>query len=266
MPGLLDMYGSLSPTQQRGLLSDPMLIQRLTAGWAAPQFSFAPRDDNGNNNPIPGIGTRVASQVASPSRFSALVANPAAGLANIGGGIGGGLLGNMVGDFGRNTTGQIGGGLGSGGGALLGQALIPIPGVGAAVGAFGGNILGRALGGLFGGKPSVGPGGGSNVRIADGQAVGEFANGDNGYGPNSGSSLALARQSAQALNALAASRGKMLTPEAAGGIGEQGGRLWIGFGGPTTDTTRDRAVADFVRAAVERGGVSGLTLSDLGWA
>lgn len=106
-------------------------------------------------NPIPAAG--MMGPVAPTGLFGATTLSQAMG----GGAIGGALAG-MLGLGSGNMIMDTGLGLG---GALLGQALIPIPGLGAGIGSF----LGTALGGVFGKKtPPRTTIGGSIIPDAEG--------------------------------------------------------------------------------------------------
>lgn len=69
------------------------------------------------------------------------------------GSYGGQLVGTGIG--GGGGMAQAGSSLGATGGAILGQAFIPIPGVGAAIGGFAGGALGGLLGGQFDSKALI---------------------------------------------------------------------------------------------------------------
>jgi hypothetical protein len=85
--------------------------------------------------------------------FGGMASNLAAtpNWAMAGGGIVGGLASKMLFDFDSQAE-SIGHTVGSAAGAIIGQALIPIPGVGAIIGSFLGGSGGGFLGGLFGGE------------------------------------------------------------------------------------------------------------------
>lgn len=245
----------------RSLITNPLgrIVESATGGP-----SLGPGGAGGIFSLFGNLGTSVAGSALS----SAL------GLPSIGGsimsGLGGLFGGGAAAAGGIAATGTAGAALGIGAGAsgaagigamgslaaALGPALSVAGPAALAVGA------GFALSKLFGGKPSVGPGGGSGVMFNGSGVEGRFLNGDNGY--SGGQTLALASRAADALNQLAQRLGTTVTPAAQGAFGEGQGKLWFGLESDPArpQTTPENAVSDYLKFAIERGALAGITSVD----
>ena len=208
----------------------------------------------------------------------------AAGASVAGGGSGGGLMSLFSG---AGTAISSGFGLSSlfGGGAAAAQGIGLAGSLGAPIGASAAGLSGGAgIAGLaplfsnpvtgalavaglafgasklFGGKkPSVGPNGTAAVLMGDNGAYGAMTSGDNGF--TGGQVIGIAQEAARAIQQLATKLGTTVTPNAVAGFQELQGKLAFGFNGEGygNSTSADRAVSDYLKAAVERGALAGIT-------
>jgi len=185
-------------------------------------------------------GSGIMSLFGGGGGSAAGIALPAAGLLE-GGGVAAGSGALMTG----GSTGLVSG---------LGAAM---PYVGAALAA------GSVLYSIFGKKkPSVGPNGTGGVLMGDGGLFGTMTSGDNGF--SGGQVVGFATEAARALSDLATKLGTTVTERGVGGFSELQGRLAFGFNGEGygNSTSAERAVFDYVNAAIERGALAGITEVD----
>lgn len=197
-----------------------------------------------------------SSMTGGPMNLLGSAASGISGLFGGGGGAAGlaGLDAMAAGEF-ANFAAQGGGILGAGGGAAGLSAAVPYVGAALAAATLAYSVFGKK-------KPSVGPNGTGGVLLGDNGLYGAMTSGDNGF--SGGQVVGFAGQAAQALSRLASQLGTSVTERGVGGFAELQGRLSFGFNGEGygNATSSESAVADYVKAAVERGALAGVTQVD----